>query len=146
MTRGAAVLVALLVGCAAFAPRAEAQAPAQRSANTSAGSSSRSVLDGVYTPAQAKRGNEIRTASCSACHGGNDWSGNFMRGWSGRTVEDLVDHLRSSMPMDAPGSLGRQQYADLVAYMLSINGIPAGKAELKADASMKSIVIEPKKR
>ena len=31
------------------------------------------------------------------------------------------------MPQDKPGSLGRQQAADVVAYILSFNKAPAGK-------------------
>lgn len=144
MTKGAVTGFALLIGLMALAPRAEAQAPAPRSTGASAGAA-RSVMDGVYTPAQAKRGDTVRTNACSACHGGSDWRGNFMLGWKGRSVADLVDHLRSTMPMDAPGSLKPQEYADVVAYMLSINGIPAGQAELKDGASLKTILIEAKK-
>lgn len=139
MTKGAVSSLVLLIGLLALAPSVQAQAPAQRSAGASAGAA-RSVMDGVYTPAQAKRGNEIRTNSCAMCHGGSDWNG-IIRGWNGRSVADLVEHLRSTMPMGAPGSLKRQEYADVVAYMLSINGIPAGKTELKDDASLKSILI-----
>ena len=39
------------------------------------------------------------------------------------------------MPPSRPGELGDQTYADLVAYILSVNGLPAGEAELPADVS-----------
>jgi hypothetical protein len=46
------------------------------------------------------------------------------------------------MPQDKPGSLGRQQAADLVAYMLSVNKAPAGQTELPGDADLlKAIAI-----
>jgi hypothetical protein len=34
------------------------------------------------------------------------------------------------MPLNAPGSLNRQQYADVLAYLLSKDRYPAGKTEL----------------
>ena len=34
------------------------------------------------------------------------------------------------MPFDSPGSLTPEQYADVIAYMLSANKYPAGDKEL----------------
>jgi hypothetical protein len=39
------------------------------------------------------------------------------------------------MPYDAPGSLTKQQYADVVAYVLKMNGYAAGEAELTPSAA-----------
>ena len=54
--------------------------------------------------------------------------------WSGMTVGDLFDKLQTSMPADKPGSLGREQNASLVAYLLNANKFPSGEAELASDA------------
>jgi hypothetical protein len=46
------------------------------------------------------------------------------------------------MPQDKPGTLGRQQTADVVAYILSVNRAPAGKTELPGEAEvLKAITI-----
>jgi hypothetical protein len=50
------------------------------------------------------------------------------------------------MPSDGPGDLTRQDCTDMIAYLLSANGFPAGKADLATEAeAQKEIVIEPKK-
>jgi len=44
------------------------------------------------------------------------------------------------MPSSAPGSLTPEQYADVMAYVLSINKYPAGQAEIAKDgAGLKSV-------
>ena len=50
------------------------------------------------------------------------------------------------MPAEDPGNLTTRQYADLVAYIFSMNNFPAGEKELDRDAAvLGEIVIEPKK-
>jgi hypothetical protein len=39
------------------------------------------------------------------------------------------------MPQDDPGSLTPAQYADVVAYILQINGVTPGDRELPPDAA-----------
>src|SRR5262249_10751654 len=94
--------------------------------------------DGVYTAAQAKRGEELYSQTCAACHGA-DLSGAdapalsgsaFNTGWNDLSVADLADRIRTTMPADAPGSLTRQQLVDVVAFLLSKNGFPAGETDL----------------
>jgi hypothetical protein len=47
------------------------------------------------------------------------------------------------MPKTAPGSLSARDYADLIGYVLSVNGLPAGAAELPAEMErLKEIVIQ----
>ena len=48
----------------------------------------------------------------------------------GVTVGDLFERTRVSMPHDRPGTLTRQQTADVLAYVFSANKFPAGKTEL----------------
>lgn len=61
--------------------------------------------------------------------------GTFASTWNNRRVSDLYDLLYNTMPLDAPGSLTEQQYVDVVAYILQLNGHRAGKSALKADAA-----------
>ena len=39
-------------------------------------------------------------------------------------------------PPDDPGSLGTEDYTDVLTYLLQLNGYPAGEEELPADLSV----------
>jgi mono/diheme cytochrome c family protein len=49
---------------------------------------------------------------------------------------DLLDRTRTTMPMNKPGTLSRQQIADLLAFVLNVNKFPAGTAELPRQAEL----------
>jgi mono/diheme cytochrome c family protein len=115
----------------------------------------RSVWDGVYNDAQAKRGRQVYDKECGSCHG-TDLSGGesapplagaeFLSNWTGLTVGDLFERTRTSMPQNTPGKLTRQQDADVVAYLLSANGFPEGKAEMdKQTELLKQIRLDAEK-
>jgi len=105
----------------------------------------KSVKDGVYTAAQAKRGEALYKENCAACHG-EDLAGSgpmpaltgsdFIVNW--KTVGDLFEKTHTSMPASAPGSLSEQQTSDIISFMLSKSNFPAGQTELasKQDALM----------
>jgi hypothetical protein len=70
----------------------------------------------------------------------------FLKKWDAKTVGKLIDVTKRTMPPETPGRLSRPVCTDLVAYVLSVNGFPAGNAELRSGApELKEIVIEPKK-
>jgi mono/diheme cytochrome c family protein len=101
---------------------------------------SRSVWDGVYTDAQAKRGAAVYAANCASCHGtalnGGESAppltgSEFFSNWDGLTLGDLFDRIRSTMPADNPGKLTREQDSDVLAFMLSVSQFPAGQSELE---------------
>ena len=105
----------------------------------------RSVWDGVYTVEQAKRGETFYGQSCAACHGttleGGEMApplagGPFNSNWNGLSLGDLFERTRISMPQNNPGSLSRQQYADVLAYMLSAGSFPGGKTELPREVEI----------
>ncbi len=95
-----------------------------------------SVLDGVYTPAQATRGEAVYESSCAMCHEGQDADGPelvgkaFLDRWREDSLEPLFTFVRTTMPGNAPGGLDERAYADVLAYVLDANGLPAGTAEL----------------
>jgi mono/diheme cytochrome c family protein len=143
------VFVAAIGGfpLAAQAPVAAVQPPAGPSGLP------RSVWDGVYTVQQAKRG-ALKSGLCVNCHGDGFVGGPapelagpaFAMRWDGRTVGDLFDLIRLTMPDDDPGALAREEYADLVAYIFSVNKYPAGSTEIGLDAApLKQIRIEAAK-
>ncbi len=106
---------------------------------------SRSLWDGVYTQEQAKRGEEAYREGCARCHGADLMSGDavrplagteFLSTWNAKTLGDLFDRIRTTMPADKPGTLNRQQISDIVAYILSTNKFPAGKTEVETQSDL----------
>jgi mono/diheme cytochrome c family protein len=103
---------------------------------------SRSVGDGVYSALQAQRGAATYKAQCLRCHGdrleggvGPMLAGDaFMAAWADRSVGELVDKIQNTMPLQAPGTLTREQATDVVAYMLQVGTMPAGRTDLSATA------------
>lgn len=116
---------------------------------------SRSVWDGVYTQEQAHRGRELYGQHCAACHGesleGVEMApaltgGDFLDKWTGQTVGDLFERIRTTMPQNKPGRLSRDVNVDITAYILSANDFPAGKTDLPRDTLiLKQIRIDATK-
>ena len=99
----------------------------------------RTTWDSVYTDEQATRGQAAYNRSCARCHleslGGADESPAltgtaFLSNWNGLTLGELHARVRRSMPSDDPGTFGPQLITDVMAYMLRVNGFPAGKTDL----------------
>jgi hypothetical protein len=91
------------------------------------------IWDGVYTAAQATRGERTAYLNCFSCHAPADWTtSRFLDPSSDQKLGDLFQTISRSMPMDSPGKLSPEEYADVVAYMLRLQGAPAGESELPA--------------
>jgi cytochrome c len=107
--------------------------------------------DGVFTSAQADRGDALYQNNCAACHGGSlqgeeenpSLSGkHFASRWGGLPVSAIYGFINTQMPLGQPGALGVQSDVDIIAYILSVNKFPAGQAELPADNTvLKTITI-----
>lgn len=107
----------------------------------------RSVWDGVFSAEQAARGGTLFAASCASCHGNSLQGGEgkalqgdvFWTDWRESTVDALLTYVSKNMPFSEDGSLAgtlpASSYADIVAFMLSANGLPAGGQELTASSS-----------
>jgi mono/diheme cytochrome c family protein len=123
----------LLVGAAAlFAPRTStAQAP-------------KSTTQGVYTLGQAAKGKNVFNGACLGCHTTATHMGAaFELKWFGRPLWDLYGYLSNLMPKSAPGTLTEEEYVWVTAYILKLNGMPAGKVELTAEPSwLKAVRID----
>ena len=104
---------------------------------------SRTTQDGVYTGDQAERGKESYQQACAGCHPLDYYQGPAMKAWDGAPLFNLYDVMATTMPQSNPGSLKRREYLDLVAYILSLNEMPAGGEELPATPeALKKIVIK----
>ena len=140
MRRALLPLLAALAAVA-FGRSADAQSDtsAQRIGSTT-------TLSGVYTDAQAARGADVYSGSCRGCHTPASHTGEtFARYWVHKSVADLFDFVATNMPKNDPGSLDPHDVADVVAYLLKMNQMPAGQAELSADTiALRQIRIDAK--
>ena len=94
---------------------------------------SKTIQDGVYTQAQAARGSKLWQNICGECHVDDEFVGEaYMGSWSNVPVAELFDLITVTMPEDNPGSLLDAEYAAVIAYVLSLNGLPPGEDELPA--------------
>jgi mono/diheme cytochrome c family protein len=89
---------------------------------------------GPYSADQAVRGEQVYQRTCSECHSIKDHANpDFRFKWNGRSAAELFEEIRNTMPEENPGSLTRQEYADIVAYMMKMNGMPSGPRPLAPD-------------
>jgi mono/diheme cytochrome c family protein len=101
----------------------------------------RTVRDGVYNDAQAKRGATLYGQQCASCHGdklegvqGPPLTGDvFIGRWQAQPLSDLANKIRNTMPAGNAGGLSAPQSADLVAHILKSGSFPSGAAELASD-------------
>jgi S-disulfanyl-L-cysteine oxidoreductase SoxD len=120
--------------CAAFAP------------------GGKSVWDGVYSEAQATRGQVAYEKECSTCHGANLAGGGMAPGliadafndrWKDGPVGDIFVVTKATMPQDRPAALTDETYVDIVAYLLKVNKYPSGPQDLsKAPADLAQITFD----
>ena len=112
-----------------------------------------SLVDGLYTKEQAQRGRVLYDAQCADCHGAKLEGGTstplagdeFFASWSRPelTLDDFYYIVRKTMPKEAAGTLTKEAYTDVVAYILQQNGFPAGDKELTPDpAIMKAVRLD----
>jgi mono/diheme cytochrome c family protein len=102
----------------------------------------KSQWNGAFTVEQAARGEALYTDKCNVCHGaelrGTEMAPGliddvFSAKWNDQTLADLFDRIRGTMPQNDPGTLGGQQAADLLAFVLLKANYPAGTQELPTD-------------
>jgi mono/diheme cytochrome c family protein len=94
-----------------------------------------------YTGPQALRGLQAFNENCMRCHGpaarggeGPPLSGaRFDEKWRGKPAKALWDHMSNNMPYDNPGTLGKDTYVSILAYVLQLNGVGAGQQPLVED-------------
>ena len=118
--------------------------------------SGRTIWDGVYTDAQAKRGEAVYADRCASCHA-PDLTGidqapplvgaDFMTEWNELAVNDVFERIRVSMPADKPDSLERPQVAEVIAFLLQKNGAAPGPMDLPvATDALKDIKVAAKRQ
>lgn len=123
-------LAVLLTACASSSVL-PSSSPTPDSEPAEAGSEPGENLLGFFSAEQAERGRESYRKACSECHAVSEFRGSdFEWTWRRRTAWSLYREVSSTMPEDQPGKLSTETYADIVAYLLSLNDYPIGSAEL----------------
>jgi mono/diheme cytochrome c family protein len=119
------------------------------------------VQDGVFSDAQAMRGQTLYTQRCAGCHGpklegaqapaltGEAFTAKFRM----EPLSALFIQVRYAMPPRPPATtppgaaasaqLTNEQGADLVAHILKSNGFPAGKTDFAAKDAANSQIAWP---
>lgn len=133
------VAVVLASGWSVAAHQATPSAPAGRTPRS-----------GMYSDAQAARGEPLYTAECAFCHG-QDLQGTFAAPpltqaalsarWQKKTLKDLLDYQQAFMPWTSPGGYSRQQNIDILAYILKKGGFPAGADLPSSPDALRQIVL-----
>ena len=107
----------------------------------------RTVLVGVFSDAQAARGEAIYEQTCAKCHEGVDVDGPPLKGtpfierWREDSLASLHTFIKTNMPPNTPSKLDESAYRDLVAYMLKLNAYPAGAGELTAESLASTNIV-----
>ena len=93
----------------------------------------------LYTEEQAAAGAVLFGKSCAECHEKADITkADFRSKWNGRTLFELFELVRTTMPDSNPGGLTREEYASAMAYILKANGLPAGTTVVMPDSAAMS--------
>ena len=96
----------------------------------------------LYTAAQLDSGTALYKKVCSDCHEDADYtSKKFRDKWNGKTLYDFFQYVSTKMPDDNPGGLTKTEYANSMAYILKLNGVPAGPTAVAPDSAAMSMAI-----
>ena len=106
----------------------------------------KSVKAGVYTPAQADRGQVLYRSKCASCHAPNRFTDEdlFHKVYAGKPLWELFDVISDTMPEEDPGGMKPDEYADVIAYLLKLNGFPAGPDDLPTSKEALSAILMEK--
>ena len=104
---------------------------------------------GWFSQDQLEAGRLGFAAKCQTCHGAQlQGTGapalkgrSFNLQWNGKKLSDLYGYVHQEMPLGEPNSLPLQEYADIVAFILSQSGLPAGDEKLTPVTPMNRVLV-----
>jgi mono/diheme cytochrome c family protein len=96
-----------------------------------------STRDGIFSADQVERGRESFLWECMDCHEMEEFTGigAYLEQMDGKPLWEVFEFIWTEMPEDRPAWLAPEEYADILAYILSVYGAPAGDADLPTDES-----------
>jgi mono/diheme cytochrome c family protein len=104
------------------------------------------ALPTLYEAAQATRGKATYATSCASCHGKALVGGGapaltgpqFFTKQMSTKLGGVFQYMAREMPQGRPGSLTHDQYADVMAFILEMNGFPSGSVPLSYESALSS--------
>jgi S-disulfanyl-L-cysteine oxidoreductase SoxD len=107
--------------------------------------SPKTILDGVYSEAQAARGRTAYATHCASCHGdalegvsAPDLSGaRFISRWREGTLDGIYNFIRQRMPLGRSANakpIPDNDYLDILTYILKAGDYRPGAIALSAEA------------
>jgi len=96
----------------------------------------------VFAKKQVESGAILYSNNCAACHGqdlhgtegGNALTGDhFISRWEEKSLGELFELTKTTMPKNNPHSLDDASYASLIAFILSANDYPSGNIDLSSN-------------
>ena len=114
-------------------------------ASSVAAQEKKSVKSGVYTAVQAERGQGLYRSKCASCHAPNRFTDDlFYTSFAGKPLWEMFDVISDTMPEDNPGGMKKEEYADVIAYLLKLNNFPSGSVDLPIDKDALSAILMEK--
>ena len=125
--------------------------PDQNSAHEKNLTTTLTANSGVFTKKQVELGEVLYSNNCIACHGkdlrgtegGNALIGErFISKWKEKSLGELFELTKTTMPKTNPHSLDNASYSALLAFVLNANAFPSGDVELSSKKEeLKAIVM-----
>jgi mono/diheme cytochrome c family protein len=123
--------------------------------STTTTTSSTSTASSATFQTLSASGQGVYSASCAGCHGNNGqggagpalWgSGATLGTYKGNTIfnnnaQDMLTFVSTKMPLAAPGSLTKQQYIELLAYIL-VQGNQISGSTTFIESQLSSITLK----
>ena len=102
------------------------------------------TVSAIDPASQAGRGKVVYESACQECHGAHlegveevrapALAGDrFWFSWDKATVADLLQRVTNTMPQSAPGSLSRDEYLAVTAFLLHANSVNVGAGDVSND-------------
>jgi mono/diheme cytochrome c family protein len=99
---------------------------------------------GFFSAAQVERGRESFSWECTDCHEIEEFTGvgAYLESQEGETLWDVFEFIWAEMPEDRPSWLEPEEYADILAYVLSVYGFPTGDSDMPIErAALRGVRI-----
>lgn len=124
-------------------------AVAAQEAGTAVPAGAKTIWTGVFSDAQAARGERVFVEKCAYCHRA-DLSGGeigkplrgvpFLIRWEGK-LSSLFFKIGNTMPQDKPATMEPGDVTDILSFIMKMNAVPSGTTELTADESLDHIFV-----
>jgi mono/diheme cytochrome c family protein len=141
ITFGLLVLQAALSSCGTSSPSASTT-----SANISS-TSARAATTSTYG-SMSNAGQNIYVRHCSFCHGdkGQGGSASALIGTNiglnkHSNAEGLLNNIKSTMPINSPGSLSHEEYLQVTAYLLLQNNLATSNTSF-SESQLSTVLIK----